>query len=288
MSMVTDTRPDRRRGKDYAPEVVVYSGPSIRGKGTFGTELARFGVNSPGTESASPRADRWNDCDNIIVGSGPRLERVKVYQIPLASSRVTDRFYSRPSSVWRKPSRREHYHGFVDFSTGRSIVTAPGPGSPAEVAYSPSRFCSPSQWPIQSWDQSWRQDRSCGVRATDKPVKQPHLPVAGLSGRCFAGDRMVAGSLGGAKRIVVSQLADRGSVKVFSSGSAWMEGRTVSAEPSAPRHGANFARSRASSPLKDRRTRVATTSKRLALICWSAELRLGLKMRASSNTIFQG
>ena len=29
-------------GKDHAPEVVVYSGASIRGKGTFGTELARF------------------------------------------------------------------------------------------------------------------------------------------------------------------------------------------------------------------------------------------------------
>src|SRR5258707_695465 len=29
-------------GKDHAPEVVVYAGASIRGKGTFGTELARF------------------------------------------------------------------------------------------------------------------------------------------------------------------------------------------------------------------------------------------------------
>jgi hypothetical protein len=29
-------------GKDHAPEVVVYAGASIRGKGAFGTELARF------------------------------------------------------------------------------------------------------------------------------------------------------------------------------------------------------------------------------------------------------
>jgi FG-GAP repeat len=29
-------------GKNHAPDVVVYSGASLRGKGTFGTELARF------------------------------------------------------------------------------------------------------------------------------------------------------------------------------------------------------------------------------------------------------
>jgi VCBS repeat protein len=38
-------------GKDHAPEVVAYAGAALRGKGTFGTELARFqpfGADAPG------------------------------------------------------------------------------------------------------------------------------------------------------------------------------------------------------------------------------------------------
>ena len=69
-------------GKDHAPEVVVYAGASIRGKGTFGTELARFppfdSQARGGVSVAAAQIDGTN-ADNIIVGSGPGVpSQVKV------------------------------------------------------------------------------------------------------------------------------------------------------------------------------------------------------------------
>ena len=80
-------------GKDHAPEVVVYAGASIRGKGTFGTELARFqpfdSQARGGVSVAAAQIDGTN-ADNIVVGSGPGVpSQVKVYQIPLALSSST-------------------------------------------------------------------------------------------------------------------------------------------------------------------------------------------------------
>jgi hypothetical protein len=61
-------------GKDHAPEVVVYAGASIRGKGAFGTELARFqpfdSQACGGVSVAAAQIDGTN-ADNLIVGSGP-------------------------------------------------------------------------------------------------------------------------------------------------------------------------------------------------------------------------
>ena len=61
---------------------------SLRGKGTFGTELARFqpfdSVARGGVSVAAAQIDGTN-ADDIIVGSGPGIpSEVKVYQIPLA------------------------------------------------------------------------------------------------------------------------------------------------------------------------------------------------------------
>src|SRR5204863_1807805 len=51
----------------------------------------------------------------------------------------------------------------------------------------------------------------------------------------------LAGSLGGAKRIIVSQLADGGSVKIFSSGSALDGGPSLYLQsPLHHGHGAHF------------------------------------------------
>ena len=71
-------------GKDHAPEVVVYAGASIRGKGAFGTELARFqpfdSQARGGVSVAAAQIDGTN-VDNLIVGSGPGVtSEVKVYQ----------------------------------------------------------------------------------------------------------------------------------------------------------------------------------------------------------------
>jgi hypothetical protein len=72
----------------------------------------------------------------------------------------------------------------------------------------------------------------------------------------------LAGALGGAKRIVVSQLAEQGSVKVFSSGSALDGGPALYLQsPLHHDHGAQFREIAAFEPFDGSAgTRVATTS----------------------------
>src|SRR5262249_40892199 len=104
--------------------------------------------------------------------------------------------------------------GFVDFSTGReSIVTAPGPGSPTEVKV----FAFPLFKPISKAGQGGTQ-----AATIDQLVNTTSFVPFGndYRGGVSLATGWLAGSLGGAKRIIVSQLADGGSVKVFSSGSA--------------------------------------------------------------------
>jgi hypothetical protein len=104
--------------------------------------------------------------------------------------------------------------GFVDFSTGReSIVTAPGPGSPTEVKV----FAFPLLKPIGKAGPASTQ-----AAGADQPVNTASFIPFGSEyrGGVSLATGWLAGSLGGAKRIIVSQLADKGSIKVFSSGSA--------------------------------------------------------------------
>jgi hypothetical protein len=72
----------------------------------------------------------------------------------------------------------------------------------------------------------------------------------------------LAGAIGGAKRIVVSQLADAGAVKVFSSGSALDGGPSLYLHnPLHHDHGAQFREIAAFAPFEGAAgTRVATTS----------------------------
>ena len=72
----------------------------------------------------------------------------------------------------------------------------------------------------------------------------------------------LAGSLGGAKRIIVSQLADKGSVKIFSSGSALDGGPSIYLQsPLQHGHGAHFREMASFQPFDGfAGTRVATTS----------------------------
>src|SRR6202022_2115190 len=78
-------------GKDHTPEVVAYAGAAIRGKGAFGTELARFqafdSVARGGVSVAVAQIDGTTS-DNIIVGSGSGVpSEVKAYQSQLSSAR---------------------------------------------------------------------------------------------------------------------------------------------------------------------------------------------------------
>jgi hypothetical protein len=144
----------------------------------------------------------------------------------------------------------------VDFSTGReSIVTAPGPGTPTEVRV----FAFPL---LKSTGK--RGEGGTQAASSDQPLNiASFMPF----GRAYRGGvslatGWLAGSLGGAKRIIVSQLADKGSVKIFSSGSALDGGPSSYLQsPLQHGHGAHFREMASFQPFDGSAgTRVATTS----------------------------
>src|SRR5262249_44180310 len=118
--------------------------------------------------------------------------------------------------------------GFVDFATGRnSIVTAPGPGSPAQVKV----FVYPLMEAVGA--KAVGADSACAGKGADSGPADPGKPNMGAAFMPFGPDYKgglslatgwLAGTLGGARRIVVGQIASPGQVKVFSSGSALQGG----------------------------------------------------------------
>ena len=248
-------------GEGHAPEVVAYAGAAIRGKGAFGTELARFrafdSVARGGVSVAVAQIDGTTS-DNIIVGSGPGVPtEVKVYQSQLASSpSAVPALFSSFKPYGDDRSGVSIATGFVDFSTGReSIVTAPGPGSPTEVKV----FAFPLFKPVGKAGLGSTQ-----AAGTDQPVNTAAFIPFGKDyrGGVSLATGWLAGSLGGAKRIVVSQLADSGSVKIFSSGSALDGGPSLYLQsPLHHGHSAHFREIAAFEPFGGSAgTRVATTS----------------------------
>jgi hypothetical protein len=245
-------------GKDHAPEVVVYSGASLRGKGTFGTELARFApFDSPargGLSVAAAQIDGTN-ADNIVVGSGPGLpDEVKVYQIPLAaSSSAGPALFAAFKPYGEDRSGVSVATGFVDFSTGReSIVTEPGPGIRTRVKV----FAFPLLKPIGKADP--------GSATADQPVNTASFNPFGddYRGGVSLATGWLAGALGGAKRIIVSQLADHSSVKVYSNGSSLDGGPSLYLQsPLHHDHSARFREIASFEPFGGSAgTQVATTS----------------------------
>lgn len=102
----------------------------------------------------------------------------------------------------------------MDFSTGReSIVTAPGAGSTTEVKVFAFPLFKPNGQAALG---------NAQAAGNEQPVNTASFMPFGRNyrGGVSLATGWLAGSLGGAKRIVVSQLTDRGSVKIFSSGSA--------------------------------------------------------------------
>jgi FtsP/CotA-like multicopper oxidase with cupredoxin domain len=248
-------------GKDHAPEVVAYTGAARGGRGAFGTELARFqafaAVARGGVSVAVAQID-GTPSDNIIVGSGPGIpSEVRVYQFALPSSAgAVPPLFSTFKPYGEDRSGVSIATGFVDFSTGRdSIVTAPGPGSPVEVKV----FAFPLLKPLGKAGQSGTQ-----AAGTDQPVNTASFIPFGKDyrGGVSLATGWLAGSLGGAKRIIVSQLADSGSVKIFSSGSALDGGPSVYLHsPLHHGHGAQFREIAHFKPFDGSAgTRVATTS----------------------------
>jgi FtsP/CotA-like multicopper oxidase with cupredoxin domain len=247
-------------GTGHSPEVVAYAGAAMRGKGSFGTELARFQAFEAGARGGVTVAVAQIDgttSDNIIVGSGPGIAgEVKVYGSALPSGNATP----PPLFSAFKPYGDDHSGvsiaaGLVDFSTGReSIVTAPGAGMSAEV----NVFAFSLLKPIRGSGGSTQPDGS------EQPIKTAAFLPFGKDyrGGVSLATGWVAGSLGGAKRIIVSQLADKGTVKVFSSGSALDGGPPLYLQsPLHHGHSATFREIGAFEPFSSAAgTRVAVTS----------------------------
>lgn len=210
-------------GKDHAPEVVAYAGSSIVGKGIFGTQLARFqpfdSSLRTGVSVASAQID-GTQSDNLIVGSPAGTpDEVKVYDIPLAGSNKGPTLFASFKPYGDDRSGVSVAAGMVDFVTGREcIVTAPGAGRASEIKTFAYTLFQPNE-----------KARKGEGNPGDTLVNNTSFFPFGkdYSDGVSLATGWIAGSLGGAKSIVASQLGGNGSVKVFSSGSALDEGPSI-------------------------------------------------------------
>ena len=215
-------------GPGHAPEVVVYSGKPGGGNGAFETELTRFEAfasDARGGVSVTAAQIDGTTADNIIVGSGPGIpSEVKVFaSIPSLRPGMAPKMLSSFNPYAEDTSGVTLASGFVDFSTGRnSIITAPGPGQPAEVKVFNYSLLTPVGIRVN------------GVtEALALCIDGDGLPTMAASfmpfGKDYRGGVSLAsgwlyGTLGGTQRIVVGQLTAPGAVKVYSSGSALQGG----------------------------------------------------------------
>jgi hypothetical protein len=253
-------------GRDQAPEVVVYSGSARNGRNAFTVELARFrpfAAEARGGISVTAAPIDGTTADNIIVGSGPGIaSEVRVYssKLPSSSGSAPALFSTfRPYAGDR--SGVSLATGFVDFATGRhSIVTAPGPGVPAEVKV----FTFPLFKPVSAAGRHAAGHTGVHASGPDQPANTASFKPFGdaYRGGVSLATGWLAGSLGGAERIVVSQLADAGTVKVLSSGSALDAGpATYLHSPNEHGNAPTFREIASFNPFDGRSgTRVATTS----------------------------
>jgi hypothetical protein len=212
-------------GKDHAPEVVAYSGKAKDGK-PFVTELARFQAFDAsargGLSVASSQID-GSTADNIVVGSGPGVpSEVKVFssKLPSAVGTAPDLF-STFTPYADDQNGVSVASGFVDFMTGRySIVTAPGPGSVAQV-----KVFNFSLMPLLD---KTKKPEQCEPGEHKPAVTNSFMPFGmDYKGGLSLATGWLTGPLGGAESIVVGQLAQPGEVKVFSSGSRLQGGPAI-------------------------------------------------------------
>jgi FtsP/CotA-like multicopper oxidase with cupredoxin domain len=210
-------------GKNHAPEVIAYAGASILGKGIFGTELAHFqpfdSNAREGVYVASAQID-GTQSDNLIVGSPAGItDEVKIYDIPLAGANKGPSLFASFKPYGEDKSGVTVAAGMVDFVTGREcIVTAPGAGTPTEIKTFAYTLFHPNE-----------KHRKGETNPADTLVNNTSFFPFGkdYSGGISLSTGWIAGSLGGAKSIIASQLTGSGTVKIFSSGSALDEGPAV-------------------------------------------------------------
>ncbi|MDI4664299.1 multicopper oxidase domain-containing protein [Xanthobacter autotrophicus] len=229
-------------GRGHAPEVVVYSGAAKVGVAPFTREFIRFAAfdaTARGGVSVAVAQIDGTTADNIVVGSGPGARsEVKVFRSTRMPSGWAPGVFSSFSPYGDDRSGVSVSTGFVDFSTGRqSIVTAPGPGVPAQVKVfafplfgkaGAGRTGGPVAAPAGA---AFGQISTAGFSPFENVCRgstDPAEPVntatfapfgEGYTGGVTLATGWLAGVLGGAERIIAGQL-DGGVVKVFTSGSA--------------------------------------------------------------------
>ena len=212
-------------GKDHAPEIVAYSGKAIGGKGAFANELARFtafDTTARGGVSVTATQVDGNSADNIIVGSGPGIpSEVKVFGTKLPASGAAPAVFTSFSPYADDRSGVNLASGFVGFSTGRnSIVTAPGPGSRAQVKVFTFSLMTPLDKPLTARKAA---DKCPGPK--EAAITAAFMPFGNdYRGGISLAAGWLTGSLGGAEAIVAGQMSGPGTVKVYSSGSALQGG----------------------------------------------------------------
>jgi FtsP/CotA-like multicopper oxidase with cupredoxin domain len=212
-------------GKSHAPEVVAYSGKAVDGKGPFETELARFEAfdsSAQGGVSVAAAQIDGSTADSIIVGSGPgMLSEVKVYRTKLPALGKVPELFSTFNPYLDDRNGVSVTSGFVDFTTGRySIVTAPGPGSIAQVKVFNFSLMTPL-------DKTKKPD-NCEPGDHKPAVTNSFMPFGmGYRGGLSLATGWLTGPLGGAETVVVGQSTQPGEVKVYSSGSRLQGGPAI-------------------------------------------------------------
>ncbi len=217
-------------GKDHAPEVVAYSGKASGGKGAFATELARFAAFAPDarggvsvTATQIDGIDRRQHHRRLWTRHSERSQSVRLGAAGVAGHGAR-RSSRRFSPYVDDRSGVSVTSGFVDFSSGRnSIVTAPGPGSPAQVKVFNFSLMTPLEKPPTGGAAAEQcpGPRQAAITAAFMPFGLDYRGGVSLA------TGWLTGALGGAKRIVVGQLAGPGTVKVYSSGSALQGGPKI-------------------------------------------------------------
>ncbi len=212
-------------GEGHTSEVVAYSGRAVGGKRPFETELTRFEAfpsDARGGVSVAAAQIDGSTSDNIIVGSGPGIpSEVKVYAPAKAGAAPT--LYSSFTPYEDDQSGVSVTSGFVSFMSGRnSIVTAPGPGSPAKVRVFDYWLMKPTgiriaetNVPLEMCSSS---DGKPSMIAEFEPFGSDYRGGVSLA------TGWLYGQLGGAERIVIGQSSGPGAVKVYSTGSALQAG----------------------------------------------------------------
>jgi hypothetical protein len=206
-------------GPGVSPEIVVYSGAASKGPFPFRSEIARFAPLDAnfkgGVNVAGAHIDGNAVRDNIIVGSGPGMEsQVTVFSTKLPDvGKAPDVF----SSFKPYPGSQNGVTvatGLVSYEQGRqNIITAPGPGEPARIKVFHYDLFNPTDKAVANG--AAKKDGPGDPTKTAELLAYDEGYTKGIS----LTTGWVAAQEGGAQSIVTGQLADKGTVRVWSSGS---------------------------------------------------------------------